>query len=97
MSVLSIVEVEGPLPRVVEALQKLQQPPKNRRTRAQWAGQVAMLKIGSATGTAFWLERERVTVLNIHDRNEAGVAESVVKHLDDVLPYEVSTALRFVA
>jgi hypothetical protein len=97
MSVLSIVEVEGPLSRVVAALQQLRQPPKNRRTRAQWAGKVAMIQLGSATGTAFWLDEEKVTVVNIHDRNNAGVAESVIEHLDSSLPYDVTSSLRFVA
>jgi glucuronate isomerase len=97
MSVLSILEVEGPLPAVVEALQELPPAKGGRRRRAQWAGHVAMVRLGTATGTAFWLEEEELTVVNIHDRLDAGVAESVMRHLDDSLPYEVTSALRFVA
>jgi hypothetical protein len=97
MSVLSILEVEGPLPAVVEALQQLPPPAGQRRRRAQWAGHVAMLRLGTATGTAFWLDQEELTVVNIHDRQDRGVAEAVMRHLDGVLPYEVTSSLRFVA
>jgi hypothetical protein len=97
MSVLSILEVEGPLPAVVEALQELPRQTGRRRPRAQWAGQVAMLRLGTATGTAFWLDQEELTVVNIHDRQDTGVAERVMRHLDEALPYEVTSSLRFVA
>jgi hypothetical protein len=97
MSTMSIVEVQGPLPDVVEALQALRQPPKNRRTKAHWSGRIAMLKMGTATGTAFWVDEDNLTVVNINDRLDAGVAESVVRHLDEALPYDVSSTLTFVA
>jgi hypothetical protein len=97
MSVLSIVEVDGPLSAVVAALQKLGPPAVRRRPRTRWAGRVAMVQLGSATGTAFWLDEERLTVVNIHDRQDAGLADSVVEHLDSSLPYEVTSSLRFVA
>ena len=96
MPVMSIVEVEGPLPQV-QALTQLRQPPRNRRARAQWSGNVALLEMGSATGTAFWINEDNLTVVNINDRHDAGVAESVVEHLDKALPYGVSATLRFVA
>jgi hypothetical protein len=97
MSVLSIVEVEGPLPDVVGALQDLRPPPRHSQVRARWAGHVALLQMGAATGTAFWVAEDELTVVNINDRHDNGVAESVVKHLDEALPYGVTSTLRFVA
>ena len=96
MSVLSIVEVAGPLPDVVAALQRFRGP-ATRRTRADWAGDLALLYLGSATGTALWVEEDRLTVVNIHDRDDTGIAESVMTHLDASLPYQVCSSLRFVA
>jgi hypothetical protein len=94
---MSIVEVEGPLTRVVEALQKFRPPPKEHRTLAHWSGPVALLTMGTATGTAFWVDEDELTVVNINDRHNVGVADSVMEHLDATLPYEVTSTLRFVA
>jgi hypothetical protein len=82
---------------VVEALQKFRTPPKRRRVRAHWAGPVALMTMGSATGTAFWVDEDKLTILNINDRLDTGVAESLIAHLDAALPYDVTSTLRFVA
>jgi hypothetical protein len=97
VSVLFIVEIEGPLPEVVDALQQFRLPPKNRKVKANWSGRTVMFNLGTATGTAFWLDTDKLTVLNINDRQHAGIAESVVRHLDQTLPYDVTSTLRFVA
>lgn len=97
MSTLSIVEVEGPLQDVVNALQGIGGPHKLRRMKALWDGGAVRMQIGRAAATAFWVDEDHVTVLNIQERLETGATESVVDHLSTALPYEVTSSLKFVA
>lgn len=62
VAVTPIVEVRGPLPRVVEALHQFRPTPDKCRTRAHWSGPVALLTMGSATRTAFWVDEDNLTV-----------------------------------